>query len=182
MRRTKRRMALQGLTGLDAYAAYLRKTPSEIRALGADFLIKVTEFFREPQAWLALEQQVLPKITESLVLGEPLRIWVAGCATGEEAYSMGITLLELMSKGGLSIKLNIIGSDLDPVIPRSRPDRHLSRKHYRGIKARIAGALFHQRRWRPVPGAQGIARIGHVFPAQSPGRSALFPYEPRQLP
>ena len=113
MRRTKRRMALQGLTGLDAYAAYLRKTPSEIRALGADFLIKVTEFFREPQAWLALEQQVLPKITESLVLGEPLRIWVAGCATGEEAYSMGITLLELMSKGGLSIKLNIIGSDLD---------------------------------------------------------------------
>ena len=89
MRRTKRRMALQGLTGLDAYAAYLRKTPSEIRALGADFLIKVTEFFREPQAWLALEQQVLPKIIESVVPGEPIRVWVAGCATGEEAYSMG---------------------------------------------------------------------------------------------
>ena len=113
MRRTKRRMALQALTDLDAYAAYLRKTPSEILALGADFLIKVTEFFREPKAWQALEQHVLPGIIERLNPGEPLRAWVAGCATGEEAYSMGIALLELMSRGGLSIKLNIIGSDLD---------------------------------------------------------------------
>ncbi|MGH8685440.1 MAG: CheR family methyltransferase, partial [Nitrosospira sp.] len=113
MRRTKRRMALQALTDLDAYAAYLRKTPSEILALGTDFLIKVTEFFREPKAWQALEQHVLPGIIERLNPSEPLRAWVAGCATGEEAYSMGIALLELMSRGGLSIKLNIIGSDLD---------------------------------------------------------------------
>lgn len=113
MRRTRRRMALHGLTGLDAYADYLRKNADEVRALGADFLIKVTEFFREPAAWQALEQLVLPKIIESAVPGEPLRVWVAGCATGEEAYSMGITLMELMKKGGLSIKLNIIGSDLD---------------------------------------------------------------------
>jgi two-component system CheB/CheR fusion protein len=113
VRRTKRRMALQGLNSLDAYLDYLRKTPGEVRMLGADFLIKVTEFFREPAAWQALEQQILPKIIESLEPGEPLRVWVAGCATGEEAYSMGIILLELMSKGGVSIKLNIIGSDLD---------------------------------------------------------------------
>ncbi|MEO6824847.1 MAG: chemotaxis protein CheB [Nitrosospira sp.] len=113
MRRTKRRMALHGLTGLDAYIDYLRKTPDEVRTLGADFLIKVTEFFCEPAAWQALEQLVLPKIIESVAPGEPLRVWVAGCATGEEAYSMGITLLELMSKGGLSLRLNIIGSDLD---------------------------------------------------------------------
>ncbi|SCY47620.1 two-component system, chemotaxis family, CheB/CheR fusion protein [Nitrosospira sp. Nl5] len=113
MRRTKRRMALQGLTSLDAYADYLRNAPPEIVALGADFLIKVTEFFREPQAWQAFAQQVLPKVIETLVPGEALRAWVAGCATGEEAYSMGIALLELMGKGGLRIKLNIIGSDLD---------------------------------------------------------------------
>lgn len=113
MRRTKRRMALRGLSGLDAYIDYLEKTPDEVQALGADFLIKVTEFFREPAAWQALEQLALPKIIESVVPGEPIRVWVAGCATGEEAYSIGIALLELMSKGGLSIKLNIIGSDLD---------------------------------------------------------------------
>ena len=113
MRRTKRRMALRGLTSLEDYAAHLQKNPSEALALGADFLIKVTEFFREPPAWQVLEQQVLPRIIEALAPGEPLRIWIAGCATGEEAYSMGITALELMSKGGLSIKLNIVGSDLD---------------------------------------------------------------------
>ena len=114
MRRTKRRMALQGLTSLDAYVSYLQETPSEVRALGTDFLIKVTEFFREPAAWQVLEQQVLPRIIEALAPGEPLRIWIVGCATGEEAYSMGITVLEFLKKGGLSIKLNIIGSDLDP--------------------------------------------------------------------
>ena len=101
MRRTKRRMALHGLPSLDAYIAYLQKDPDEVRALGADFLIKVTEFFREPAAWHALEQQILPRILETVVPGEPVRIWVAGCATGEEAYSMGITLLELMNKGGI---------------------------------------------------------------------------------
>lgn len=113
MRRTKRRMALRGFVDLDAYVAYLRDNSTEIEALGKDFLIKVTEFFREPQAWRALEQQALPRIIESLVPGEPLRIWVAGCATGEEAYSIGIALLELVNKGGLNLKLNIIGSDLD---------------------------------------------------------------------
>lgn len=125
MRRTKRRAALHGLPSLDAYIAYLQKDPHEVRALGADFLIKVTEFFREPAAWLALEQQILPRILETIVPGEPLRIWVAGCATGEEAYSIGITLLEMMNKGGLSVKLNIIGSDLDaPSLEVARAGRY----------------------------------------------------------
>lgn len=113
MRRTKRRMALQGLVNLASYAAYLREHPPEVKALGKDFLIKVTEFFREPPAWQALEQQVLPRIIQGLAPGEPLRVWIAGCSTGEEAYSMGIALFELMSKGGVNLKLNIIGSDLD---------------------------------------------------------------------
>ncbi len=113
MRRAKRRMALKGQPSLEAYVGYLQDTPAEVHALGTDFLIKVTEFFREPSAWQALEQQVLPRIIEALAPDEPLRVWIAGCATGEEAYSMGITLLEFLKKGGLSIKLNIIGSDLD---------------------------------------------------------------------
>ena len=100
MRRTKRRMALLGLPSLDAYATFLKENPPEILALGEDFLIKVTEFFREPAAWKALEQEVIPKIVENLSRGQPLRIWVAGCASGEEAYSMGIALLELISRGG----------------------------------------------------------------------------------
>jgi two-component system CheB/CheR fusion protein len=113
MRRTKRRMVLQGLASLDAYAACLQGNPEEVRLLGSDFLIQVTEFFREPQAWEALKQRVLPRIIESLAPDDTLRVWVAGCATGEEAYSMGIILLELIRTGGLNIRLNIIGSDLD---------------------------------------------------------------------
>jgi two-component system, chemotaxis family, CheB/CheR fusion protein len=121
MRRTKRRMALLGLPSLDDYATFLKENPPEILALGEDFLIKVTEFFREPAAWKALEQQVIPKILETLSPGQPLRIWVAGCASGEEAYSMGIALLEFISKGGLDIKVNIIGSDLDyPALEAAR--------------------------------------------------------------
>jgi two-component system, chemotaxis family, CheB/CheR fusion protein len=65
MRRTKRRMALLGLASLDAYAIFLKENPPEILALGEDFLIKVTEFFREPAAWKALEQEVIPKIVET---------------------------------------------------------------------------------------------------------------------
>ncbi|PSJ16120.1 CheR family methyltransferase [Nitrosomonas supralitoralis] len=113
MRRTKRRMALHGLSELDGYLEYLKKNPNEVLALGADFLIKVTEFFREPAAWQALQQLVLPKIIENIAPGRPLRIWVAGCATGEEAYSMAITMLEFLSIRKVNIKLNIIGSDLD---------------------------------------------------------------------
>lgn len=121
MRRTKRRMALLGLPSLDAYATFLKENPPEIRVLGEDFLIKVTEFFREPPAWKALEQEILPKLVETLSPGQPLRIWVAGCASGEEAYSMGIALLELISRGGLDIKINIIGSDLDyPALETAR--------------------------------------------------------------
>jgi two-component system CheB/CheR fusion protein len=113
MRRTKRRMALHGKDTLEAYLAYLHENPSEVPALSADFRIKVTEFFREAQAWQALEHEVLPKIIESIASGESLRVWVAGCATGEEAYSIGISLLELISKRELQVKLNIIASDID---------------------------------------------------------------------
>ncbi|SEP41746.1 chemotaxis protein CheB [Nitrosovibrio sp. Nv6] len=113
IRRAKRRMALKGITILGDYAAFLRGNPQEILALGQDFLIKVTEFFREPPAWKALGEEVLPKIVKTLAPEEPLRVWVAACSTGEEAYSVGIALLELISRGGLDLKLNIIGSDLD---------------------------------------------------------------------
>lgn len=114
MRRTKRRMALRGFENLEAYFSYLQNTPKEIRALGEDLLINVTEFFREPQAWQILEEDVLSRIIDNHEPGEPIRAWVAGCATGEEAYSLGMALLELLHKAGLDIAVNIIASDLDP--------------------------------------------------------------------
>ena len=113
MRRAKRRMALRGFESLPAYLKHLQTNKEEIEALRKDLLINVTEFFREPQAWQALEESVLSRIIDDRNSGQPLRAWVAGCSTGEEAYSLGIALFEKRQKAGLDIGLNIIASDLD---------------------------------------------------------------------
>jgi two-component system CheB/CheR fusion protein len=78
----------------DAYLDYLRATPLEARALLKDLLISVTHFFRDPAAFEALQQQVIPRLFEAKAPGETLRVWVPGCATGEEAYSIAMLLLE----------------------------------------------------------------------------------------
>ncbi len=113
MRRAKRRMSLRGSESLAAYLGYMQTHQEEVEALRKDLLINVTEFFREPQAWRALEESVLPRILDNHEPDEPVRAWVAGCSTGEEAYSLGITLLEMRQKAGLDIGLHILASDLD---------------------------------------------------------------------
>src|SRR4051794_26222710 len=113
MRRLKRRMALQGCDSVAAYSQQLQAQHEEVEALRRDFLINVTEFFREPRAWGALEESVLQRILDDHQPGEPIRAWVAGCSTGEEAYSLGMTLLEMRRKAGLDIGVRIIASDLD---------------------------------------------------------------------
>ncbi len=113
MRRAKRRVALLGFESLAVYLKHLQTNQEEIEALRKDLLINVTEFFREPQAWQALEESVLPRIIDNHKPGEPLRAWVAGCSTGEEAYSLGMALFEMRQKAGLDIALYIIASDLD---------------------------------------------------------------------
>lgn len=113
IRRIKRRMSLKVCDSLASYLGQLQAQQEEVQALRRDLLINVTEFFREPQAWRALEESVLPRILDNHQPGEPVRAWVAGCSTGEEAYSLGIALLEMRKKAGLDIDLHIIASDLD---------------------------------------------------------------------
>lgn len=93
-RRIERRMALHELSDIAIYNRYLKENPAEMQALFKELLINVTSFFRDPEAFSALEQEVLPQ----LLAGKPddylLRVWVAGCASGEEAYSVAILLRE----------------------------------------------------------------------------------------
>ncbi len=117
MRRAKRRMSLRGSESLAAYLGYMQTHQEEVEALRKDLLINVTEFFREPQAWRALEESVLPRILDNHKPDEPVRAWVAGCSTGEEAYSLGIALLEMRQKAGLDIGLHILASDPGSCIP-----------------------------------------------------------------
>lgn len=112
MRRIQRRMALFKLETLGAYVHYLRQNREEVDALYHDILIIVTSFFRDGDTFSALKHQVLPEIVADKSSKEPLRVWVAGCATGEEAYSIAIAVLEFLRDRSLSHPIQIFATDL----------------------------------------------------------------------
>lgn len=111
-RRLLRRMALHRLTEVQHYVRLLEETPAEIRALYQDLLIHVTRFFREPESFKALAQQVFPKLVEDRRENQPIRAWVSGCATGEEAYSLAIALLNFLSDQSQETRIQIFATDV----------------------------------------------------------------------
>ena len=95
-RRIRRRMVVHKVETLKEYLRFIGRKPEELEELYRDLLIHVTGFFREPEAFVALRKHVYPKLFEGRKPDNPIRVWVAGCSTGEEAYSIAITLLEYM--------------------------------------------------------------------------------------
>jgi two-component system CheB/CheR fusion protein len=112
-RRIGRRMAVNQITELDAYVRYLERTPAEVRTLFREFLIGVTHFFRDAEAFEALEKQVIPELFKGHTPGDPVRVWVAGCSTGEESYSIAILLQEQIARLGVEHEVQIFASDID---------------------------------------------------------------------
>jgi two-component system CheB/CheR fusion protein len=96
-RRIERRAGLHGLGGTQAYLALLRASPQEVTLLARELLIGVTAFFRDESVWRSLPEWVLPALRQHRPAGEPFRAWVAGCSTGEEAYSLAMVLEEVMA-------------------------------------------------------------------------------------
>jgi len=94
-RRVERRMTQQGIDDIASYERFLKEHPAEVQALFRELLINVTSFFRDPAVFDTLKREVLPGLLESRPENEALRVWVAGCATGEEAYSLAMVLREL---------------------------------------------------------------------------------------
>ena len=94
--------------------ALLEREPDEVRALYEDILIHVTSFFRDPEVFEALKARIFPEILAEKAEGAPIRLWVAGCSTGEEVYSLGIALLEVL--GNATHPVQIFGSDLSEAI------------------------------------------------------------------
>ena len=124
-RRIQRRMELQHSETLFEYLIVLRENTSEVDALFQDMLISVTEFFRTPAPLELLVQEVLPRLVATKSAHEPLRMWVPACSTGEEVYSLAITVQEFLSKHSLTHPLQIFGTDLNSrVISRARLGRY----------------------------------------------------------
>jgi len=112
-RRIERRMAIHQIDTMDGYLKYLHHTPTEAEALFRDLLIGVTSFFRDPAAFKALEEQVIPKMLGGKPGGGAVRVWSPGCSTGEEAYSIAILLREGMDLLKQTFPVQIFATDLD---------------------------------------------------------------------
>jgi two-component system CheB/CheR fusion protein len=115
LRRTKRRAAQGNFNSLAGYLDFLKESPVEVEALTKDFLISVTSFFRDKEAFSYIQKNILPGILASLAPGEELKMWVAGCATGEEAYSMGILIAEQLTGKYKDTVVKIFATDIDSV-------------------------------------------------------------------
>ena len=112
-RRIERRMNVHQIENLRQYLRFVQENPAELDALFQELLIGVTSFFRDPQAFEVLEQKGLPALVEGKPEGSALRLWVAGCSTGEEAYSLAILLREYLTQKKLRFTIQIFASDLD---------------------------------------------------------------------
>jgi two-component system, chemotaxis family, CheB/CheR fusion protein len=120
-RRIKRRMALRGFEKLEDYIRDLEQNRAEASALCETCFITVTAFFREPSVFEELKNRVFPALVENRRLDDPIRIWVPGCATGEEAYSIAICLMEFLNDTKLSFPIEIFATDIsEPAIEKAR--------------------------------------------------------------
>lgn len=113
-RRIERRMAVHQISQIDDYVRYLQQNAEEAEALFRDLLIGVTNFFRDTEAFEALEHQVIPLLFAGKpTIGGVVRVWVAGCSTGEEAYSIAILLQEYMEEVKQSYTVQVFATDID---------------------------------------------------------------------
>jgi two-component system, chemotaxis family, CheB/CheR fusion protein len=112
-RRVQRRMQVVQTTKLEDYAERLQTVPDEVNALFRDLLIGVTDFFRDPEAFHTLENLVIPNLFEGKGGEDEVRVWVAGCSTGEEAYSIAILLREQLEKLRAPPKVQVFATDID---------------------------------------------------------------------
>lgn len=113
-RRIEKRMGINKISNISDYIALLQKDNNEKNALKNDFLIGVTRFFRDEEAFVDLKEDIIPNICNSKKRGETIRIWTPGCSTGEEVYSIAILFNEYITKNKLDIDFKIFATDIDP--------------------------------------------------------------------
>jgi two-component system CheB/CheR fusion protein len=112
-RRIARRMLVHSIDTLERYRRLLDENREEINTLYNEVLITVTRFFRDPEAFDALERHVRSRVTRQRGFDQTLRVWVPGCATGEEAYSLAMALVEILDRAGAKLTLQVFGTDVN---------------------------------------------------------------------
>jgi two-component system, chemotaxis family, CheB/CheR fusion protein len=120
LRRTQRRMALLNLDEFDTYAARVREDPDEAAHLFRDLMINVSSFFRDAEAWQELERRIIDPLIQSRQNGDEIRVWVPACATGEEAYSIGMLLVERIEASGKQLTPRIFATDVTDSLQTAR--------------------------------------------------------------
>jgi len=114
-RRIERRMGVRQVPDLTSYLELLTHDRNELSSLRREMLIPVTSFFRDPEAFAELAQKVIDPLVAEAAVGSTLRVWVAGCATGEEAYTMAMLFLDAFERAGRWPTLKIFATDVEPV-------------------------------------------------------------------
>jgi len=175
MRRIERRMAVNELSGIREYVALLGETPGEAQALAQDILIGVTGFFRDPQAFESMERLVIPRLFAGRDPDEPVRIWHACCATGEEAYSMAFLIREYLDRQGSNARVQIFATDIDETsIAQARAGLYPA-----GIEAEVGEqrlkAFFTRsgKRWQVVKQVREMIVFAHHSLIKNPPFSRL---------
>lgn len=115
LRRVLRRMQVVGISIFSEYQDYLEVRPEEFADLCNTILINVTSFFRDKEAWEHLSEEIIPKVLESKKGNEIIRIWSAGCASGEEAFSIAMLMMEALGEEGFKNRVKIFATDIDEV-------------------------------------------------------------------
>ena len=143
-RRIERRMAMAAIEtdDMDRYLEMLRSDAGELDLLAKDLLINVTSFFRDRKVFDLLAEKIIPDLVRGQSPDQPLRIWIAGCSTGEETYSLAMLFLEQIAAAKRNIKLQVFASDVDPDAIAQCPGRHLSGDDRGGRVAGTAGPLL----------------------------------------
>jgi len=120
LRRTQRRMSLRNIDEFETYAKMVREDEKEAAALFRDLMINVSSFFRDPKAWEELEREIIDPLVARRESGGEIRVWSAGCATGEEAYTIGMLLLEKIELSGKRLKPQIFATDVSDSLEVAR--------------------------------------------------------------
>ncbi|HEV3112859.1 MAG TPA: protein-glutamate O-methyltransferase CheR [Candidatus Binataceae bacterium] len=139
-RRVEQRMRIRKCATVARYCDLLAREPAEVDALVSTLLIKLTGFFRDPPLWEKLRQSVLPKIVEQTEAGGEIRVWSVGCATGEEAYSIGMLLAELSRPHAFSFK--VFGTDRDHGAIAAAGRGGFTREQVRGLSPDLLERWF----------------------------------------
>ncbi len=178
LRRAERRVKLLHLPSMSAYLQYLQSHPQELDSLFSEMLIGVTAFFRDPAVWLDLAKAVLPGLLAASDKG-PLRAWVMGCSTGEEAYSLAMALQEaqdaqVQAKGQakgqvegpvLPREVQIFATDVNPAAIAVARKAWYSPQAVAGLSAQRLARFFTPPSWR-LPVCAGLAQSGVVCRAR----------------